>query len=141
MNKLTKSEDHWKSEAERYYRLYSWQFQTDSIKAMAARKDDNRLYRKVGKKFLPVNDPYAYDGLKNGFWLIGIKDGCTSIRQQIYPDKSHITAAARLMEDKLVEIMVGINVLKNESAEIQIQEIDQFITADKYRAMIAAIPK
>ena len=105
MNKLTKSEDHWKSEAERYYRLYSWQFQTDSIKAMAARKDDNRLYRKVGKKFLPVNDPYAYDGLKNGFWLIQIKDGCTSIRQQIYPDKSHITAAARLMEEKLVEII------------------------------------
>jgi hypothetical protein len=66
---------------------------------------EKRLYRKRGKKYLPVNDPYAYEGLKNGFWLIQISDGCTSIRQQIYPDKAHITAAARLMEDKLFEII------------------------------------
>ena len=68
-------------------------------------KEDGRLYRKVGKKFVPINDPYAYDGLRNGSWLIQIKDGCTSIRQEIYPDKAHIHAAARLMEDQLVNII------------------------------------
>jgi hypothetical protein len=59
----------------------------------------------VGKKFVPVNDPYAYDGLREGFWLIHITQGCTSIRQQIYPEKSAITAAARLMENKLIDII------------------------------------
>ena len=68
-------------------------------------KEEKPLYQKRGKKYLPVNDPYAYEGLKNGFWLIQISDGCTSIRQQIHPDKAHITAAARLMEEKLVEII------------------------------------
>jgi fructose 1,6-bisphosphatase len=43
--------------------------------------------------------------LRNGFWLIHVKDGSTAIRQEIYPDKAHISAAARLMEDKLVDII------------------------------------
>ena len=77
----------------------------DLLRQNAALKQQKRLYQKRGKKYLPVNDPYAYEGLKNGFWLIQISDGCTSIRQQIYPDKAHITAAARLMEEKLVEII------------------------------------
>ena len=63
------------------------------------------MYRKVGKKFVPVNDPYAYDGLRNGFWRIEVKDGSTSIRQEIYPDKAPVQAAARMLEDKLIEII------------------------------------
>ena len=59
----------------------------------------------MGKKFVPVNDPYTYDGLREGFWLIKIEKGCTSIRQQIYPEKAPLTAAARLIEDKLVDII------------------------------------
>jgi hypothetical protein len=51
-------------------------------------KENQRLYKKVGKKFVPVNDPYAYDGLREGFWLIKISGGTTSIRQQVYPCKS-----------------------------------------------------
>jgi hypothetical protein len=68
-------------------------------------KEDQRLYKKVGKKFVPVNDPYAYDGLREGFWLIKVSEGCTSIRQQVYPCKSAITAAARDLEDKIIEII------------------------------------
>lgn len=68
-------------------------------------KETQRQYVKVGKKYIPVNDPYAYDGLRNGFWLVKVENGSTSIRQQIYPQKVHITAAARLLEDKLVKII------------------------------------
>jgi hypothetical protein len=68
-------------------------------------KENQRLYKKVGKKFVPVNDPYAYDGLREGFWLIKISGGTTSIRQQVYPCKSAITAAARDLEDKIIEII------------------------------------
>jgi hypothetical protein len=106
--KLNGLEAYWRTEAELYKSLFNYEFQSSGaarIKFGAARKEQKRLYRKCGKKFLPVNDPYAYDGLKNGFWLIQIKDGCTSIRQQIYPDKAHITSAALLMEEKLLEII------------------------------------
>ena len=106
--KLSGLEAYWRRQAESYKALFNYEFESNGaarIKFSAALKEEKRLYRKCGKKFMPVNDPYAYDGLRNGFWLIGIKDGCTSIRQQIYPDKSHITAAARDMEEKLVEII------------------------------------
>ena len=77
----------------------------DLNRSRLAIKEDQRLYRKVGKKFTPVNDPYAYDGLRDGFWLIQVKDGCTSIRQEVYPDNACIHAAARLMEKELIEII------------------------------------
>lgn len=68
-------------------------------------KEDHRLYKKKGKKYVPVNDPYAYDGLREGFWLVKVDNGCTSIRQQIYPNKAPISAAARDLEDKLIGII------------------------------------
>ena len=71
-------EAYWRREAESYKSLFNYEFNLSGaarIKFGAALKEEKRLYRKCGKKFLPVNDPYAYDGLRNGFWLIEIKDG------------------------------------------------------------------
>ena len=97
--------EYYKNEAERYRSLFSYKFTHDYVAARAAHKEDSRLYRKVGKKFVPDNDPYAYEGLRNGFWLIQVKDGSTTIRQEIYPDRACISAAARQMEDKLVDVI------------------------------------
>jgi Trk K+ transport system NAD-binding subunit len=104
--KKNKDLEYYQNECERLRTQLNYKLlQTDPITVSAASKEDQRLYRKVGKKFVPVNDPYAYDGLREGFWLIHIKEGSTSIRQQIYPEKSAITAAARLMEEKLIDII------------------------------------
>ena len=100
---MNKHIQYYKDEAERYRNMFCYKLQ--DVNSRAAIKEDQRLYRKVGKRFVPVNDPYAYDGLRNGFWLIQIKDGSTSIRQEVYPEKAAIHAAARLMEDKLLEII------------------------------------
>ena len=103
--KTNKDLEHYKNECERWRQLYRYKFDNDNITARAARSEDQRLYRKVGRKYIPDNDPYAYDGLREGFWLIKIDKGSTSIRQQIYPDKSALTAAACLMEDRLIDII------------------------------------
>lgn len=66
---------------------------------------NNQLYKKVGKKYIQVNDPYALDGLREGWWLVKVAPGCTSIRQQVYPSKSEITAAAKDKEDQLIDII------------------------------------
>lgn len=63
------------------------------------------LYRKVGRKYVRANDPYAYNGLMNGWHLIHVKDGCTSIRETVYPANHELEAAAREMEDKIVDII------------------------------------
>lgn len=103
--KKNKDLEYYKNECDRWRELYRYKFDNDPITARAARQEDSRLYRKVGKKFVPVNDPYAYDGLREGFWLIKIDKGSTSIRQQIYPEKAAITAAVRECEEKLVDII------------------------------------
>ena len=62
-------------------------------------------YKKVGRKYVQENDPYGYDGLSEGWWLVKVAPGSTSIRQQVYPNKSEISAAARDKEDQLVDII------------------------------------
>lgn len=121
--KTKKDIQYYKDEAERYRYLFGWRFNgEDGVAARAAAKEDQRLYRKVGKKFVPANDPYAYDGLRNGFWLIQVKDGSTSIRQEIYPDKAPLHAAARLMEDKLIQIICGACEARPNKTELSPEE-------------------
>ena len=105
MKTNNKDLEYYQNECQRLRDQLIYKFESDPITAKAAAKEDQRVYRKVGKKFVPVNDPYAYDGLGEGFWLIKIDKGCTSIRQQIFPEKAPLTAAARLIEDKLVDII------------------------------------
>ena len=62
-------------------------------------------YKKVGRKYIQDNDPWAYDGLREGWWLVRVAAGSTSIRQQVHPHKVEITAAAREKEDQLMDII------------------------------------
>ena len=68
-------------------------------------KMNHQLYKKVGRKYVPANDPYALDGLREGWWLVKVAPGSTSIRQQVHPYKAEITAAARDKEDELIDII------------------------------------
>lgn len=62
-------------------------------------------YKKVGRKYVQDNDPWAYDGLREGWWLVKVAPGSTSIRQQVHPYKAEITAAARDKEEELMNII------------------------------------
>lgn len=62
-------------------------------------------YKKIGNKYVQDNDPWAYEGLREGWWLVKVKPGSTSIRQAVYPAKAEIMAAARDKEDTLVDII------------------------------------
>jgi hypothetical protein len=68
-------------------------------------KQNNQLYKRVGRKYVQVNDVWAYDGLREGWWLVKVAAGSTSIRQQVYPNRAEITAAAKDKEDQLVDII------------------------------------
>jgi len=62
-------------------------------------------YKKVGRRYIQDNDPWAYEGLREGYWLVKVAPGSTSIRQQVYPYKAEITAAAREKEEQLLDII------------------------------------
>jgi len=70
-----------------------------------ANKEEQILYKKVGKKYVKANDPWAYDGLREGWWLVKVSEHCTSIRSIVYPNKAEIIAAAKDKEDELLKII------------------------------------
>lgn len=70
-----------------------------------AQVESNILYRKKGKRYIQVTDDNSYFGLQEGYWLVKVAPGCTSIRQCVYPDKAEIQAAAHNKQDKLMDII------------------------------------
>ena len=67
--------------------------------------NDGKLYQKIGKRYHPVSDLHAHDGLKQGAWLVVVDGGCTSVRKCIEPDKASVEAAFKITEDKIVNII------------------------------------
>lgn len=67
--------------------------------------EDQRLYKKVGGKYVQANDPDCYNGLRKGWWLVKVDEGSTSIRATLRPDNSELEAAMKDAEDKIVDIL------------------------------------
>lgn len=63
------------------------------------------LYRKKGKRYIPVNDPNAYYGLSEGYWLVKVSPGYTGIRQCVYPDRAEIQAAMHNKASSIMDII------------------------------------
>lgn len=68
-------------------------------------KQNNTLFQKKGNKYVPVNDPWAYDGLREGWWLVKVQSGSTTIRSAVYPAQAELFAAAKDKEDELIKII------------------------------------
>ena len=58
-------------------------------------KMNDQLYKKVGNRYVSYNDPYAYEGLREGWWLVKVQPGSTSIRQCLRPARAELQAALR----------------------------------------------
>jgi hypothetical protein len=69
-------------------------------------KEDQTRYKKTPSgKYVPANDPWAYEGLSEGWWLIKVQPGSTSIRQCVHPDNAELQAAQKDAEEKIVGIL------------------------------------
>lgn len=63
------------------------------------------LYRKVGRRYEPVHDSEAYNGLSNGCWLVQVENGCTSIRKAVEPNFAAIQFATMMMSNKICKYL------------------------------------
>lgn len=68
-------------------------------------KQNRALYQKKGNKYVQVNDISIVDGLREGWHLVKVEDGCKSIYHSVYPAKAELLAATKDKRDKLVEII------------------------------------
>jgi hypothetical protein len=94
----------WKSDIDTPLHLVQDVFRMNAQKRIE-QVESKILYRKQGKRYIQVTDDNSYFGLQEGYWLVKIASGCTSIRQCVYPDKAEIQAAAHNKQDKLMEIV------------------------------------
>jgi hypothetical protein len=68
-------------------------------------KQNRALYQKRGNKYVQVNDVSIVDGLRQGWHLVKVEDGCKSIYHNVYPAKAELIAAVKDKQDKLVKII------------------------------------
>lgn len=72
------------------------------------------LYQKVGRKYVPVQDTAACDGLTNGSWLITVQNGLHKCRKPIDDEEGIKTLAAitRYLEDWFTEELMKLSAYK-----------------------------
>ena len=75
------------------------------MNALARISHKTQLYKKVGKKYIEHNDPWALDGLQDGWWLIKVAPVSKTIRSIVYPNKAEILAAAKDKQDEVMDII------------------------------------
>jgi len=67
--------------------------------------NDGKLYQKIGKRYYPISDLFAYDGLWKGAWLVTVDDACISTRKSVEPDNIAVEVAFKYAADRLTEII------------------------------------
>lgn len=69
------------------------------------KEEHETFYKKVGKRYVKINDPFWIEGLRKGFHLVQIKNDGSSIRSIVYPDRAELYAAQNIMENKILEVL------------------------------------
>lgn len=75
------------------------------------------LYKKEGKKYIPVHDEDAYRGLDNGCWLIKVDRGCTSIRKLVEPATPALQFATLIAANKIAQYLMQVSAAKPKNRE------------------------
>lgn len=63
------------------------------------------LYKKIGRKYIPVSDSEAYEGLPNGCWLVIVENGSTRTKKCVNPANAALEFAALLKSTKIVDYL------------------------------------
>ena len=67
------------------------------------------LYKKVGRRYVPATDPWAFAGLREGHWHVIVRPGSVTVRTPIWPNRMAVCAAIEVVRDAMMEAMQGAN--------------------------------
>jgi hypothetical protein len=82
-------------------------------------KQETTLYKKTASgRYIPATDPWAYDGLREGWWLVKVQSGTTTIRQCVHPNQAELEAARKDAEEKITDILRHCLEAKPKSSSI-----------------------
>lgn len=72
----------------------------------------NQLYKKIGRRYQPVNDPGVLDGLEEGTWIVQVKPGSKSIKYLVEKDFTKVDSALLEFQDVLVDAIYQESTLR-----------------------------
>ena len=81
-----------------------------------------KFYKKKNGKYVPVNDPYALDGLTNGTWLVSINGGNTRMRTLLNPKYAELDAALDTLSEELTSELMKQSKMRSLSVKISEKE-------------------
>lgn len=67
---------------------------------------DKTLYRKVGRRYIPVAEEFVFDSFREGCHLVVCKPGLKTTVYNINPDYATLLAAFDACRDKMAEAIV-----------------------------------
>jgi len=67
------------------------------------------LYRKVGRRYVRANDPWAYDGLQEGHWHVWVRSGLVTIREFVLPHRREVSATIEEVREGMIAAMNKVN--------------------------------
>ena len=74
--------------------------------------DKEIFYKKVGRKYVPINDPCAWDGLSEGVWIVTVKPGVKTARIQVLEDFDGLSSALESFKQDLIDSMYDASTAK-----------------------------
>lgn len=82
------------------------------------------LYEKRGRRYYPISeyDPKVTDAFPDGFTMVHVKPGSASYRYGVSPAVPEVLAAARLLEDAMLEAMYEAIKYKPEPVPVTEEE-------------------
>jgi len=80
------------------------------------------LYVKRGRRYHPINDPYAFDGLGEGHWAVHVQPSSRSIRRNIEPDYESVCAVLKEYQDEIVKHLLVAMEMRPKSIPISNKE-------------------
>jgi len=90
-----------------------------------------QYYVKKGKRYVPVNDPHAYEGLGKGIYLVSVRPGCTTIRTMLNPKFAELDAALDCLQEGLTKAIAKQSEMRPSSIPLTVREQKAWKAFDK----------
>jgi hypothetical protein len=84
------------------------------------------LYKKEGRRYVPVHDTEAYDGLSNGCWLVHVDNGHTSIRQSVQPNMAGLKFATLIKSRKICDYLSEVSKARPHQTKLTKKQLEIF---------------
>jgi hypothetical protein len=84
------------------------------------------LYKKIGRRYVPICDSEAYQGLSNGCWLVTVEKGSVRTKQAIQPANAALEFAAILKTQKIVDYLYQVSQARPTSTPLTKKQQELF---------------